>query len=52
MRIIRNYCARFMIRPSCSNVKGRLNAKDKNAVAMVGSRMTTHYGVEVARKLA
>ncbi|MEY2429518.1 MAG: processing protein, partial [Verrucomicrobiota bacterium] len=33
-------------------VKGELLAKDKNAVAMVGSRTTTHYGVEVARKLA
>jgi DNA processing protein len=33
-------------------VKGELNAKDKNSVAMVGSRMTTHYGMEVARKLA
>ncbi len=33
-------------------VKGRLLPKDKNAVAMVGSRMTTHYGIEVARKLA
>jgi len=33
-------------------VKGELRAKDKNSVAMVGSRMTTHYGVEVARKLA
>jgi len=33
-------------------VKGALTAKDKNAVAMVGSRMTTHYGVEAARKLA
>ncbi len=33
-------------------VKGALGAKDKNAVAMVGSRMTTHYGIEVARKLA
>jgi DNA processing protein len=33
-------------------VKGKLTAKDKNAVAMVGSRMTTHYGVEAARKLA
>jgi DNA processing protein len=33
-------------------VKGTLSAKDKNAVAMVGSRMTTHYGLEVARKLA
>ncbi|MEO6035318.1 MAG: DNA-processing protein DprA [Verrucomicrobiota bacterium] len=33
-------------------VKGELTAKDKNSVAMVGSRMTTHYGMEVARKLA
>src|SRR6266699_2609357 len=33
-------------------VKGELLPKDKNAVAMVGSRMTTHYGLEVARKLA
>jgi len=33
-------------------VKGALTAKDKNSVAMVGSRMTTHYGIEVARKLA
>jgi DNA processing protein len=33
-------------------VKGALTAKDKNSVAMVGSRTTTHYGVEVARKLA
>jgi len=33
-------------------VKGELSAKDKNAVAMVGSRVTTHYGVEVARKLS
>src|SRR5277367_5672864 len=33
-------------------VKGALTAKDKNAVAMVGSRQTTHYGIEVARKLA
>ena len=33
-------------------VKGELLPKDKNAVAMVGSRMTTHYGIEVARKLA
>jgi DNA processing protein len=33
-------------------VKGRLTNKDKNAVAMVGSRMTTHYGIEVARKLS
>ena len=33
-------------------VKGALTPKDKNSVAMVGSRMTTHYGQEVARKLA
>ena len=33
-------------------VKGELLAKDKNSVAMVGSRMTTHYGIESARKLA
>jgi DNA processing protein len=33
-------------------VKGRLTARDKNSVAMVGSRMTTHYGLETARKLA
>ena len=33
-------------------VRGELTAKDKNAVAMVGSRMTTHYGIETARKLA
>src|SRR6185437_8613209 len=33
-------------------VKGQLTAKDKNAVALVGSRMTTHYGTETARKLA
>ncbi|MEW6305403.1 MAG: DNA-processing protein DprA [Verrucomicrobiota bacterium] len=33
-------------------VKGALTAKDRNAVAMVGSRRTTHYGLEVARKLA
>jgi DNA processing protein len=32
-------------------VKGDLTPKDKNGVAMVGSRQTTHYGIEVARKL-
>jgi DNA processing protein len=33
-------------------VKGEINVKDKNSVALVGSRMSTHYGVETARKLA
>lgn len=33
-------------------VRGQLTARDKNAVAIVGSRMTTHYGMEVARKLS
>jgi DNA processing protein len=33
-------------------VKGQLLPKDKNAVAIVGSRMTTHYGTETARKLS
>lgn len=31
-------------------VKGTLGAKDKNSVAIVGSRQTTHYGIEVARR--
>ena len=31
-------------------VKGTLTAADKNGVALVGSRQTTHYGSEVARK--
>ncbi len=33
-------------------VKGSLSPKDKNAIALVGSRQTTHYGIEAARKLA
>jgi len=32
--------------------KGELLPKDKNSVSIVGSRLTTHYGIEVARKLA
>ena len=33
-------------------VKGQLSAtRDNNAVAIVGSRQTTHYGIEVGRKL-
>ena len=31
-------------------VKGTLTKQDKNGVAIVGSRQTTHYGIEVARK--
>ena len=33
-------------------VKGELLPKDKNSVALVGSRMTTHYGTEAARRMA
>ncbi len=33
-------------------VKGRMEERDRQAVAMVGSRQTTHYGIEIARKLA
>ncbi len=33
-------------------VKGALLPRDKNAVAMVGSRRTTHYGLASARRLA
>lgn len=33
-------------------VKGSLKAQDRNAVALVGSRRTTQYGQETARKLA
>jgi DNA processing protein len=38
--------------PIALYVKGRLSAKDKNAIAMVGARRTTHYGLETARRLA
>lgn len=38
--------------PIALYVKGTLTAQDKNAVALVGSRQTTSYGVETARKLA
>ncbi len=33
-------------------VKGTLVAGDRNGIALVGSRLTTPYGTEVARKLA
>jgi DNA processing protein len=33
-------------------VKGKLLPQDKNGVALVGSRMTTPYGMEIARKFA
>jgi DNA processing protein len=37
--------------PIALYVKGELRNSDKNGVAIVGSRQTTHYGIEVARKL-
>src|SRR6185295_9097936 len=37
--------------PMVLYVKGALTDKDRNGVAMVGSRQTTHYGIEIARKL-
>lgn len=33
-------------------MKGRIEPRDKNAVALVGARRTSHYGLESARKLA
>jgi DNA processing protein len=33
-------------------VQGDLTERDRNLIAIVGSRRTTHYGQEVARKLA
>lgn len=33
-------------------IRGELLPRDKNAIAMVGSRQTTHYGIETTRKLA
>ena len=47
MPIIPNCSAQIYDPPIVLYVKGELTAKDKNAVAMVGSRMTTHYGIEV-----
>jgi DNA processing protein len=38
--------------PMVLYIKGALSPKDKNSVALVGSRQTTHYGIETARKLA
>lgn len=36
--------------PICLYIKGSLLEKDKHSVAIVGSRMTTNYGTETARK--
>jgi DNA processing protein len=33
-------------------VKGKLTRQDRNAIALVGSRLTSHYGMECARRLA
>ncbi len=33
-------------------VKGRIEPRDNRSIAMVGSRLTTHYGTDTARKLA
>lgn len=33
-------------------VKGQILPKDRSAIALVGSRHATHYGIETARKLA
>jgi DNA processing protein len=33
-------------------VKGRIEPRDRSAVALVGSRRTSHYGLESARKLS
>jgi len=38
--------------PMVLYVKGGLAAADRNAVAVVGSRQTTSYGIETARRLA
>lgn len=37
--------------PSVLYVKGSLCAGDKSSVALIGSRQTTHYGIETARRL-
>ncbi len=37
--------------PLALYVKGQLLTKDKNSIALVGSRMATHYGLETTRKL-
>lgn len=33
-------------------VKGKIESKDRHAIAIVGSRRATHYGIETARRLA
>jgi DNA processing protein len=37
--------------PTVLYVKGTLTSRERSGVAIVGSRQTTHYGLEVARKL-
>jgi DNA processing protein len=38
--------------PMVLYVKGSLSSQDKNSVAVVGSRQTTNYGIETARRLS
>ena len=38
--------------PLALYVKGSIEPRDKHAIAIVGSRQTTYYGLETARKLA
>ena len=39
-------------RPPYLYVKGELRAEDRNAIAIVGTRKPTHYGLTVTRRLA
>ncbi len=38
--------------PMVLYVKGSLSSQDKNSVAVVGSRQTTNYGIETARRIS
>ena len=66
LRRIRDYGCRVLVRedddypellrqiydpPIVLYMKGALQPRDRSGVAMVGSRQTTHYGIETARRL-